>query len=253
MSGSGHEPGFKPHECRPGFEIRLHDAEAFLYPPPPFADPEYGGHIIVQKVGAYSIQPVIPGLFCNLVLVQIILDAGRLAVLCDSHLPDEPGRVVGVLPLRFPFPGGDHLLGALHLPPADLLLVGSIFGGVGDDQPLVQLLGRIGTVFIEETVLFLPDFRQFHWLVIRQPSEAAAVERPLPVLRGQFFDGLGHDERPFPHMVEFPVPFRTQACIAAVDEPGVAESLQDYLFQGLQGLLFVLVPREDGKGQGDAA
>mgnify|MGYP006990148973 CR=1 FL=1 len=41
----GHEPGFKPHECRPGFEIRLHDAEAFLYPPPPFADPEYGGTV----------------------------------------------------------------------------------------------------------------------------------------------------------------------------------------------------------------
>ena len=51
-------------------------------------------------------------------------------------------------------------------------------------------------------------------------------------------------------MVEFPVPFRTQACIAAADEPGVAESLQDCLFQGLQGLLFVLVPREDGKSQG---
>jgi hypothetical protein len=32
----------------------------------------------------------------------------------------------------------------------------------------------------------------------------------------------------------------------------VAESLEDRLFQGLQGLLFVLVPREDGKGQGDA-
>ena len=32
----------------------------------------------------------------------------------------------------------------------------------------------------------------------------------------------------------------------------MAESLQDRLFQGLQGLLFVLVPREDGKGQGDA-
>ena len=117
---------------------------------------------------------------------------------------------------------------------------------------MVQLFGRIGTAFIEEAVLFLPDFRQFHWLIIRQPSEAAAVERPFPVLRGQFLDGLGHDERPFPHMVEFPVPFRTQACIAAVDEPGVAEFLEGRLFQGLQGLLFVLVPREDGKGQGDA-
>ena len=52
-------------------------------------------------------------------------------------------------------------------------------------------------------------------------------------------------------MVEFPVRLRTQACITAVDEFRVAEFLEDSLFQGLKGLLFVLVSREEGEGKGD--
>ena len=81
----------------------------------------------------------------------------------------------------------------LYLPPtlADvqdgcrvIAQVGGIFGGVGDDQPLVQLFGGIGTVFIEETVFLLPDFRQFYGLIIRQAFETAAVKDPIPVFCG---------------------------------------------------------------------
>ena len=82
------------------------------------------------------------------------------------------------------FSGRHHLLGTLYLPPAYLFLVGGIFGGVGDDQPLVQLFGGIGTVFIEETVFLLPDFRQFYGLIIRQAFETAAVKDPIPVFCG---------------------------------------------------------------------
>ncbi len=53
-------------------------------------------------------------------------------------------------------------------------------------------------------------------------------------------------------MVEFSVPLRTKACVTAVNEFRVPEFLEDCLFQGLQGLLFILVSREDGKSQGDS-
>ena len=148
------DPVFQPHKCRPGFKVRLHDAETFLYPPSSFADFQDGSHIIVQQVGTYSIQPVISGFFLCLFFIQIILDAGCFAVLCGSHLSHEPGRVIRVLPFCLSLPGCHHFFGAFHLSPADLLLISGIFGGVGDDQPLVQLLGGIRAVFIEKAVFF---------------------------------------------------------------------------------------------------
>lgn len=66
----------------------------------------------------------------------------------------------------------------------------------------------------------------------------------------QLFNGLCHDERPFPHVVEFTVTFRAQFRITAVNKFGVAEFLKDCFFQWFKGLLLVLVSRKDGEGQG---
>ena len=51
-------------------------------------------------------------------------------------------------------------------------------------------------------------------------------------------------------MVEFTVAFRAEPCVAAINEPGVAKFPEDRPFQWLEGLLLVLIPGEDGEGQG---
>lgn len=113
----------------------------------------------------------------------------------------------------------------------------------------MQLLGRIEAVLIEKAVFLFPGFGQFHRLIIRQAPEDAAIKHPFPVLCRQFFDELGHDERPLPHVVDFPVCLRAQACITAIDEFGMAEFLEDGLFQRLKGLLLVLVSREEEESE----
>ena len=70
------DPVFQPHKCRPSFKVRLHDAETFLYRLSSFVDFQDGGHIIIQQIGTYGIQPVISGFLAYLFFIQIILDAG---------------------------------------------------------------------------------------------------------------------------------------------------------------------------------
>ena len=70
------DPVFQLHKCRPGFKVRLHDAETFLYRLSSFVDFQDGGHIIIQQIGTYGIQPVISGFLAYLFFIQIILDAG---------------------------------------------------------------------------------------------------------------------------------------------------------------------------------
>ena len=53
-------------------------------------------------------------------------------------------------------------------------------------------------------------------------------------------------------MVQYSIVLRPETCIAAINKLCVSEFLEHCFFQGLQGFLFVLVSREEGKCQGDS-
>ena len=135
------------------------------------------------------------------------------------QLPYKPCRVIGVSVFRLSLAGRHHFLRPLDLSSSYLFLIGGVFGGVRDNQALVQLLGCIGRVFVENMAgILIIGMISVYRIIICQTFEAFGVQGPFPVFFGKLLNGLGDNEGSFSHMVEFPVRFRPQARVTTVNK-----------------------------------
>ena len=97
-------------------------------------------------------------------------------------------------------------------------MITSIPGRIGDDEPLMNLLRRIWLFFIIDVVVIVCEFREIKRLIIREPAESFWIKRPFPFFGFHFFDGLGNNEGPLSHVIEFADLFRPKSGIAAINE-----------------------------------
>ena len=141
-------------------------------------------------------------------------------------------RIIRIFPLPFHSAIGDHLFSSCDLLRADSLLVCSIFGRIGYDQPLMEFFCSIRFIFIKKSLfIILGKLCDINRRIIRQPFKSFGVQSPFTILCRKLFDRLCHNKRTLSEMIEDPVIFRCQTGIAAIDKFLTAELLKDLCLQ----------------------
>ena len=87
--------------CR---KICFHDTETFFYLPSSFTDFQNTTCFIIQKICTYCVEPIIPGFFWDLVLIQVMVDISSFPFSGSSCGSDKTVWIIWVFTVFFVFP-----------------------------------------------------------------------------------------------------------------------------------------------------